>query len=575
MDSFKWIWSYLKAYKFRFFIGVLMILVVSALHTINPKIAGIIVDRVIEGGETGLLANLLLIMIGITIVRSALTYYYQISFHKISQGIIFKIRRAMYEKVQQLDFHFFDKNKTGEIMSRMTGDLEAVRHFTAWVSFNVVSNLILLVIAIILLFSINTLLTFLMLAITPVLGFTAYKMAMSVKPAFSAIREQFAKLNSVVKENISGNRVVKAFAKEAYEIEKFRKENEDFKQINVDSAKIWAKFLPVMEMLAGMLTVFLILAGGILVIRGSLTLGELVTFNGLVWTLSMPMRMSGWLINDIQRFGASAERIMELLDTQPLVANNKEYNTAKKIKGTVEFRNVSFSYGDEKVLENVSFTAKEGETIAILGPTGSGKSSIINLICRYYEADSGEVFVDGTNIKDIDLKILRKMISVAMQDVFLFSNTIEGNIAYGCPDIHFDKVVNFAEMADAHEFIKTMPQQYQTIVGERGVGLSGGQRQRISLARALITNPSILILDDTTSSVDLETEKIIYSAMNSYRGNRTTFIIAHRISTIKDADQILVIQDGTIIERGTHVELLERKGYYYDMFISQVGEALA
>jgi ATP-binding cassette subfamily B protein len=396
-------------------------------------------------------------------------------------------------------------------------------------------------------------------------------MGVKVKPAFSEIREQFAKLNSVVKENISGNRVVKALAKEQYEITKFTRENEAFRERQLDATKIWSRYLPMLESLAGLFTVFLILFGGIFVVTGKMTIGELVTFNGLAWALNSPMRMAGYLINDVQNFAASADKIKGLLETEPRVENAPEPVLKERLEGRVEFRDVCFCYGDEMVLKNVSFSVEPGETVAILGPTGCGKTSIINLICRYYEATSGQVLIDGIDVKEIDLRVLRKNISVAMQDVFLFSNTVEGNIAYGVPDSPFENIQHAAQIADADEFIMSMPEEYSTIIGERGVGLSGGQKQRVSLARSLITEPAILILDDTTSSVDMETERKIYNALDPFCKGRTTFIIAHRISTVKNADRILVVMDGRIIESGSHQKLIGMKGYYYKVYMDQVG----
>jgi ATP-binding cassette subfamily B protein len=552
-------------------VGFISVLAVTAMNTISPRIAGTIVDKVIKGGEIGLLPYLIALMIGVTLLKAVVRYLYQVRFHQVSQDVICEVRKSIYEKIQQLDFYFFDKTRTGEIMARMTGDLEAVRHFVAWVVYNIFENLAMLVFALAVLSIINLPLTLIMLSVAPVLGILTYKMGVKVKPAFSEIREQFAKLNSVVKENISGNRVVKALAKEQYEITKFTRENEAFRERQLDATKIWSRYLPMLESLAGLFTVFLILFGGIFVVTGKMTIGELVTFNGLAWALNSPMRMAGYLINDVQNFAASADKIKGLLETEPRIENAPEPVLKEKLEGRVEFRDVCFCYGDEMVLKNVSFSVEPGETVAILGPTGCGKTSIINLICRYYEATSGQVLIDGIDVKEIDLRVLRKNISVAMQDVFLFSNTVEGNIAYGVPDAPFENIQHAAQIADADEFIMSMPEEYSTIIGERGVGLSGGQKQRVSLARALITEPAILILDDTTSSVDMETERKIYNALDPFCKGRTTFIIAHRISTVKNADRILVVMDGRIIESGSHQKLIGMKGYYYKVYMDQVG----
>lgn len=572
MKEFKWVWQYLEKYKYKFMAALLLSFSAVLISMVNPYVQGTIVDKVIKGGNTGILAKLLFLMLGATLVKSVIRYIYQCTFETVSQGVVFKIRETIYHRIQKLDFEFFDETKTGDIMSRMTGDLEAVRHFTSFVIYQVFYNALTFITAMTALFIINFKLTLLLLAVTPIIGFLTYKMAGDVKPLFTAIREQFSKLNSVVQENISGNRVVKAFAKEDYEIYKFSRENEAFKDRNLDAAKVWEKYLPVLDSMAGVLSVVIIIAGGIMVINKSLTLGELVTFNSFIWALNGPMRMAGWLINDVQRFAACAEKIMSMLQREPRIKSPAKPVQKERVLGRVEFRNVGFNYRDCKVLSGISFKALPGQTIAIVGPTGSGKTTLVNLLSRFYDCTEGEVLVDDVNIKAYDLMKLRKNVAIAMQDIFLFSDTIEGNIAYGVPDAPVEKVEWAAEVAGAHGFITGFTESYDTIIGERGVGLSGGQRQRIALARALIKDPSILVLDDTTSSVDIETEHEIQKTLKGFYSSKTTFIIAHRISSVKNADLILVLDNGRIVERGTHAELLEGKGYYYNVFINQYGD---
>ncbi|TCN26565.1 ABC transporter ATP-binding protein [Mesobacillus foraminis] len=571
MGSIRWIWGYIRNYKRRFFLGLFMALVVAGLNMVNPWLSGRIIDEVIYGKQENLLLPFLGVMIGITLIRTVVRYSYQLVFETVSQNSIFKIRENLYDRLQHLDFSFYDKTKTGDIMARMTGDMEAVRHFTAWTIYMIFENATILLLAVGFMFYIHPPLALCMLAVAPAIGFFAYRLANTVRPTFSAIREQFSRLNSVVQENISGNRVVKAFAREDYEMEKFSVQNEAFKQRSLDSARVWERFLPVLDSLAGTLTVVMIFAGGIMVINGSLTFGELVTFNSLIWALNNPMRMAGWLINDVQRFIASAEKIEDLLRVEPCIKNLPNSKKIDELKGVVEFNSVGFSYGDEKVLKNISFRAKPGETVGIIGPTGAGKSTLINLLSRFYDTDTGEVRVDGINVKQWEIQKLRSNMATVMQDIFLFSDTIEGNIAYGVPDATVEEVIDAAKKAEAHEFILEMPEQYDTIVGERGVGLSGGQRQRIALARALLKDPSILILDDTTSSVDMETELKIQKTLKSILMEKTCFIIAHRISSVKEADLILVMEDGKIIEQGTHSELLAKKGYYHHVYQNQFG----
>ncbi|MEH7494067.1 ABC transporter ATP-binding protein [Neobacillus niacini] len=571
MQSIRWVWGYIRNFRIRLFSGLFLALVVSVLNMLNPYFAGKIVDKVIYGQENELLWIFLGSMIGVTVIKTIVRYNYQIMFERVSQSVIFNIREKLYDTLNKLDFRFFDQTKTGDIMARMTGDMEAVRHFTAWTIYMIFENITILLFAIGFMFYIHPPLALAMLAVTPIIGFFAMRLSFTVKPTFSAIRGQFARLNSVVQENISGNRVVKAFAKEGYEIEKFSKENEAFKEKNLDSSRVWEKYLPILDSLAGVLTVVMIVVGGYMVINQSLTMGELVTFNSLIWALNNPMRMAGWLLNDVQRFVASAEKVEELLNTEPEIKNETKSYNVKHFKGVVEFDQVSFSYGDEQVLNDINFKVRQGQTVGIVGPTGAGKSTLVNLLSRFYDASEGEVRLDGLNVRDWDIHKLRNSMATVMQDIFLFSDTIEGNIAYGNPNASFQAVQAAAKMAEADDFISKLPEGYDTIIGERGVGLSGGQRQRIALARAILKNPSILILDDTTSALDMETELRIQRTLKSFLNEKTCFIIAHRISSVKDADLILVMENGTIIERGNHKELLAKKGNYYKVFKNQVG----
>jgi ATP-binding cassette, subfamily B, multidrug efflux pump len=570
--AFKWVWKQLKGYRLLMLLGMVMVVGFSALSMVNPFLSGFIVDRVIGDKNTGLLPGLLMFMVAVTLGRAIIKYLYQVIFEHVSQSVLFNVRVKLYNRLQTLDFNFFDRTRTGDIMARITGDTDMVRHFAAFVVPNLFENGVVFIFAISMLFSTNWKLALALLAITPITGYLTFRLAVDVKPTFFGVREQFSKLNSIVQENISGNRVVKAFAKEDYEIDKFSKENAGYRQKNIESAAVWEKYLPVLDSLAGVLTVIMILVGGAMVVRGTMSVGQLVTFNGFVWALNNPMRMAGWLINDVQRFATSGEKVISLLETETSISNSDKAVTKERLLGMVEFRNVSFSYGDEKVLESISLKAKPGQTIAVIGPTGAGKSTLVSLISRFYDCTSGEILIDGVNIRDIELQTLRRNVSVAMQDIFLFSDTIEGNVSYGVPQAPMEEVEWAAGVADAHEFILRFTEGYDTIVGERGVGLSGGQKQRIALARALIKNPSVLILDDTTSSVDIETEHEIHKTLRSFYNDKTTFIIAHRISSVKNADMILVLEDGKIVEQGRHQELLDKKGYYYSVYVNQVGD---
>ncbi|MCP7886127.1 ABC transporter ATP-binding protein [Listeria monocytogenes] len=573
MESMKWIWQYVRKYRLLMIGVFILIFIASGISIIYPLLGGKVIDDVVYQNKTNLLIPLLLIMIISTIIRTICRYTYQIMCERIGQNSLFRIREDLYKKLQSLDFDFFNNTRVGDIMARMTGDTDAIRHFVSWVSYNILENVFLFSFAIIIMATIDWKLTLALVIVTPLIAVLTMKMSSKAQPVFYEIRESFSRLNSMVEENISGNRVVKAFAREDFEMKKFHEHNEDFKKRNLDSADVSRTYLPVLDSLAGMLVVITLIFGGYLVIKGQMTLGDLVAFNGFLWMLNGPMRMSGWLINDVQRFIASSFKIQDMMVTDAKIPIHAE-KPAPSLQGHVEFKNVSFHFEDDPntdVLKNISLKASPGQTIAILGETGAGKSTPVNLICRFYDPTSGEILIDGVDARKWHVRELRNHIATVMQDIFLFSDTIEGNIAFGAPDATMEDVRRMARIADADHFIETMPESYDTIVGERGVGLSGGQKQRISLARALLKNPSILILDDTTSAVDMETEVKIQGELKKITENTTTFIIAHRISSVKEADEILILNHGEIIERGTHTSLLAEKGYYFDIYNKQLG----
>lgn len=572
MTPMKWFWGFLRKYRFKLLLGLLMTTVISVLAIVNPYVSGLIVDDVIQGGQLELLTKLVVILLLVTAVRGILRFFYQVIFETCSQGVLYDMRDSVYRRLLTEDFSFYSKKKTGDLMSRQTGDMDAIRHFVAYIIYAVYENLLLFGFALFMIFTVNVKLALCMLVVLPFTALTTYRQSKAVRPTFQRIRDRFSSLNAFVQENVSGNRVVKAFAKEDFELEKFNKENDAYMEAQLASSDVWMKYLPIFEVLSYVLNVVLLLYGGWMVIRGEMTIGNLVTVNGYLWMLNAPLRMAGWWVNDIHRFITSVEKIYTTYVEEPLVKMPPVPKNRRHMEGDVEFKDVSYTADDEDIVKNISFSVKKGQTVGILGSTGAGKSTIMNLLCRFVDATSGEVLVDGINVKDWNLYDLRDNIGMAMQDIFLFSDTIEGNIAYGRPDCSFEEIRQAAIMADANHFIKKMPDGYDTIVGERGVGLSGGQKQRISLARALLKKPSILILDDTTSAVDMETESYIQDQLKKLDGQCTIFVIAYRISSIKDADHILVMDNGRIIEHGTHQELLAHKGYYASAFYHQYGE---
>ncbi len=575
MESIKWVLQYVKSNKVKTLVGIIMVVIVAVLNIVSPLIGGEIVDRVIIDEQNNMLIPLLALMIGSTVLRTVLRYVYQIMFERIGQDAIYQIRERMYKKLQELDFAFFNNTRVGDIMARMSGDTDAIRHAISWLSYNVLDNLLLLVSAILVMGFIEWRLMLALFIVTPFIGLLTVLLSGKANAVYYEIRESFSRLNSMVEENVSGNKVIKAFAREDYEKEKFDKFNDDYKQRNMDSADVTKTYLPPLETLAGFLSVITIGYGGFLVINGSMTLGNLVTFNGFIWMLNLPMRNVGWYVNDLQRFIASSYKIRELLAAKPMIPI-EEKESAKTIQGIVEFQDVSFSFADDPetpILSHISLKAKPGMTIGILGETGSGKSTLVNLISRFFDPTEGNVLIDGINVKQWNVKELRSHIAIVMQDVFLFSDSIKKNISFGTPGANLERVQKSAKVADADPFIQLMPDQYNTYLGERGSGLSGGQRQRLSLARGLMKDPSILILDDTTSAVDMETEVKIQQGLGELMEGKTTFIIANRISSVKKADEIIILSKGKIIERGNHASLLDKKGYYYKIYQKQLGQS--
>lgn len=572
MTAMQWFFSFLKKYRLRIVTALALVTAVSILAIVNPFLSGILVDDVIDGKDYELLPKLVLILVLTTLVRSVLKYIYLYLFESSSQKMLFAMRDHVYRRLLQQDFTFYNKNRTGDLMSRQTGDMDAIRHFVAYVIYSIYENTLLFLVAVIMIFTVDLRLALCLIAVVPLTYVTTRKQLKAVKPVFHNIRTRFSSLNTFVQENISGNRVVKAFAKEDFETEKFNKENDAYRDAELASTEVWKKYVPVFEFLASFSTVILYLVGGIMVIQDSISLGKLVTVSGYLWMINNPLRQAGWLANDYQRFVTSVEKIYSTINVEPHIKMLEKPYEKQRLTGDVEFRDVCYVADDDVILTDINFHARPGQTIGIIGATGSGKSTLMNLLCRFYDVTDGAVLLDRVNVKNYDLYNLRDNIGMAMQDVFLFSDTIEGNIAYGKPDATLEDVKEAARIANAEEFILQTPDGYDTVVGERGMGLSGGQKQRISLARALLKDPSIVILDDTTSAVDMETESHIQQALKNLAGTRTVFLIAHRISSIKDADQILVMDGGRIVENGTHEELLEKKGFYYTVFNHQYGE---
>lgn len=577
MFELKWLWQNLEGNRTRYILALCLSVVGSSLTIVNPYISQRIVDTFIAGDnalqnltqERQLLIMLCLGMIGFSLLRTGLAYFTTMQYEKSSQNMMYNTRIYLYNKIQGQDREYYDHNRTGDLMTKMTGDLDMVRHSMAWIFKTIIESLTIFIAAVIYFFTIDAELTLWMLILSPPIFIVAYIFAKRVRPMYIDLRERLSQLNTTTQENISGNRVVKAFAREEFEIEKFAEKNVNYSTANKKAALVWLDYFPFLESFAQGFNVILMLAGGLFLMEGRITFGEFMAFSSLIWAISNPMRNIGIIINDIQRFFASLTKIIDIYYAKPNIVNEHTSTDKRRYEGRIEFDHVRFKYDSAIVLDDVSFTVEPGETIAIMGSTGAGKTTIINLIPRFYDVSEGRVLVDGVDVRDLELDELRDNIGMATQDVLLFSDTIDGNIAYGDPDLPEEDAQGYAELAAAHDFITKMPEGYDTVVGERGVGLSGGQKQRIALARALAVRRPILILDDTTSAVDLETEEHIQKSLRELDYPCTKIIIAQRVSSTSQADRILILDNGKLVEEGTHTELLAKRGYYYEVFMLQ------
>ena len=572
MNQIKWLWSVMdKKYHARHIMALVISAVTSVMLLINPALTARLMDDVIMAGNPEPLLGILLTMLAVKLFREGMRYLMVITLETTSQNVIYNLRTRLFTRLQYRDMKFFDRNRTGDLMTRLSADTDWCRHFLSYIDYQAVDSVVMFISTSIYLFFVNWQMALAMVCVTPILMIMTKFYSKKARPMFMDMRDRLSEMNARAQENIAGNRVVKAFAREAYEEERFDERSVAFRDANLDINKRWLKFFPFIEILANTMTLITVFLGAWFMIQGTLTAGQLTIFTSLSWALSVPMRNLGNLLNDWQRFSTCASKVMQIDLGQPLITDGKNAVDHERVEGKIEFKNVSFTYDRQQVLDDVSFSVNPGETIAVMGPTGSGKTTLVQLLYRFYDVSSGEVLVDGCNVNKWKLEQLRSGIGTAIQDVFLFSDTVEGNIAFGNQELTVDEVKDFAVRADADEFVVTLPEKYDTIVGERGVGLSGGQRQRLSLARALAVKPGILIMDDTTSAVDMETETYIQKQLKNLPYPCTKVIIAQRISSVKDADQILILQDGRITEHGTHDELIALHGYYYETHCLQNG----
>ncbi len=580
MKTLQRLLQYMRPHRRAAVLTFIALMAVTILNLVIPWIVKQVIDVGLVRGEHAYLIQAAFLIAGISALRSLFSVGQRYGMERVGQLISFDVRNALYDHIQRLSFTYHAHAQTGQLMSRMAEDVNAVQRFLGVGLLDALSAVIMLVIIIGILVSINLRLALLTLLPMPFLAVLVVYLAQVMRPRWRRVQQAFAQVSTVLQENLTGVQVVRAFAREPYEMEKFDTANRDYMRERLRTVRFWGTSSPVLGFLVACGTALAFAFGGPMVIRGEITLGMLVAINSYVVMLSGPVQRLGNTINMAAEAAASGDRIFEVLHAPRDIQDKPGAIELPTVEGCVRFEGVDFRYGDSRqaALHDINLEACPGQAIALVGHTGSGKSTLVNLILRFYDVTHGRVTVDGYDIRNVTLKSLRRQIGLVLQDPLLFSATIRENIAYGRPDATEEEVIVAAKAARAHDFITSFPEGYDTIVGERGITLSGGQRQRVAIARALLVDPRILILDDSTSSVDTETEYEIQQALNTLMRGRTSFVIAQRLTTVKNADQVLVLDHGRIAQRGTHAELIAQPGPYrevYDLQLRDQEEAAA
>ena len=565
----KRILRYVSKYKGTVIIGTMCMLIVIGVDLFLPYLQQIFIDSGLMKGNQNVIVSVLVWIGIITIIKAMLGYGKEFLYDVLSSWVHQDIKNDLFAHIQTLEFEYFDNMNTGELMSRIGEDAENIWQTIGYGMRLFIENIIYFVISTIILFILNYKLALACFIVMIPIGFIGIKLENKFGETYSKISDQTAEINTIAQEDIAGIKLVKAFSREKYEINKFLKMNKVYYDLNMEQAKIIGDYFPPIEFLTNIALVIMIVLGGFLVMDGEVSIGILVAFNGYIWNLIWPMRMLGELTDLLSRTVSSANKIFAIMDKDPSIKTKENFKDVKNIKGNIKFEGVNFKYDDKLVLKNINLDIKAGSTVAIMGATGAGKSSLINLIGRYYDTCKGSIKIDGIDIKEYNLEFLRKNMAIVPQETFLFSETILNNIKFSNENASFEEIKEASKLACANEFIEGLELGYNTEIGERGIGLSGGQKQRIAIARSLVRKAKILILDDSTSALDMETEHELLKNLSNRKHESTTFIIAHRISAVKNADLIIYLEDGQIKESGTHDELLKKKGRYYDIYNDQ------
>lgn len=562
--------KYIRKHYKSFIIPILSMIICIIGDTLSPYIQKLLLDNVFSKGNASLLGKLLLLLFIISAVKAIFAYYKEYLFDIISADITRSIRSDLFKKIQTFEFSYFDNMNTGELMSRISEDADIVWQTISFGLRLFIENLIYFLLSSIVMFYLSWKLALACIAALLPIAYLTIVLQKKLSPNYEALSDQTAEINSTAQQNIAGVRLVKAFAREKHEILKFLNTNKEYYSLNMKLARTNSNFLPLIDFLTNLSLAVMVIFGGYLAIVGDITLGTLLAFSSYILTLVGCMKMFGNLTTLLAQNKASAKKIFTILNRDSNIVSNNDCYKPKTVKGHIEFKNVSLKYNNEVVLNNINIDIPAGSTVAIMGTTGSGKTSLLNLIGRYYDVLDGEVLVDGVNIKKWDLNTLRSNMSVVFQDTFLFSDTIANNIRFSNEEISDEELVKVSKEACAYNFITSLNDGFDTLIGERGLGLSGGQKQRLAIARALARKSNILILDDATSALDMETEFTLLKNLKENKNSEaTTFIVGHRISAVKDADIILFMENGHIVESGNHEQLLKKKGYYYNIYKDQ------